>query len=91
MAEKLIGILNNKTQLDGTIELDTITVHQTDRDVIQEYDSHLNFPNQGKLQTIYIDKQNNKSYRWDNDELKYYIIGSDYHDIKIINGGNANG
>ena len=36
---------------------------------------------------IYIDKETNRSYRWDDDDTKYYCIGSDWQDIKMINGG----
>lgn len=57
---------------------------------VLEYPSLLQFPTVGKTKKVYIDKQNNKSYRWDDDNLKYYsICGSDYNDINIINGGGA--
>jgi hypothetical protein len=53
------------------------------------YANSFDFPNIGDEAVIYIDEQNNKSYRWSNKELKYYCIGSDYNDIKIINGGDS--
>lgn len=49
------------------------------------------FPNVGNIYTMYIATDENKSYRWDDENLKYYCVGSDYQDIKIIDGGNANG
>lgn len=49
------------------------------------------FPNIGNEKNVYIAKEENKTYRWDDENLKYYCIGSDYNDIKIINGGNADG
>ncbi len=53
------------------------------------YASKYEFPNQGNEAVIYIDITENKSYRWSKAELKYYCVGSDYDDVKIINGGNA--
>ena len=54
-------------------------------------DSIYNFPNLGKEGIFYIDTTNNKIYRWDETDNKYYCVGSDYNDIKVIDGGNANG
>lgn len=55
------------------------------RDSVLEYDSSLLFPTTGKSNTIYIDKTANKSYRWDNVQLKYYSL-NDYENIEIIDG-----
>lgn len=55
------------------------------RDSVLEYDSSLLFPTVGKINTIYIDKASNKSYRWDDNNTKYYAL-SDYENIEIING-----
>lgn len=44
-------------------------------------------PKVGNVLCIYIDKETNRSYRWDDDDTKYYCIGSDWQDIKMINGG----
>lgn len=56
--------------------------------VIQR-DSYLNFPSVGSLEFLYIDISANKTYRWDEVEGKYFVVGSNYGDIKIINGGDA--
>lgn len=53
--------------------------------VVQE-DSFLKFPTVGNVHNIYIDTTSNKTYRWSDAELKYYVVGSDYEDIKIIDG-----
>lgn len=45
------------------------------------------FPKIGNVLCIYIDKENNRSYRQDDDDTKYYCIGSDWQDINIISGG----
>lgn len=44
-------------------------------------------PKVGNVLCIYIDKETNRSYRQDDDDTKYYCIGSDWQDIKMINGG----
>lgn len=49
------------------------------------------FPNIGNPYTLYIATEENKSYRWDDTDLKYYCVGSDYNEIEIIYGGDANG
>lgn len=55
-------------------------------DEFEEYDSYLNFPVIGDAEKHYIDKTENKIYRWDNTDLKYFCIGSDYSNISIIDG-----
>ena len=52
-------------------------------------DTYLNFPSTGDESVIYIDKTANKTYRWDDNSLKYYVIGSDYNDIELIDAGDA--
>ena len=47
------------------------------------------FPNIGKEHCLYVDTTANKTYRWNNDDLKYYCVGSDYEAIEIVNGGGA--
>lgn len=57
--------------------------------VIQTSTMH-EFPNIGKENCVYIDQTNNKTYRWNALDLKYYCIGSDYTQIETVNGGTAN-
>lgn len=57
------------------------------RDSVLEYDSSLLFPTVGKSNTIYIDMTSNKSYRWSEEDLKYYRLDfDDYMNIQIIDG-----
>lgn len=56
-------------------------------DANQSYDSYHNFPTVGKTNVIYIDTSEDKLYRWDDKNLKYYCVGSNYENIKIIFGG----
>lgn len=71
-----------KGTLSQAIENVTSKIHES----ILEFDSSYEFPSVGVANTLYIDKLNNKSYRWDVNNLKYYCVGSDYEDIAIING-----
>lgn len=56
----------------------------------QQYATRYEFPNIGNEGVLYSDIGENKTYRWDGTDLKYYCVGSNYEDIKIINGGNSN-
>ena len=49
-------------------------------------DSYLNFPIIGDVDKLYVDSGANKTYRWDDTNLKYYCIGSDYEDISRVDG-----
>lgn len=64
-----------------------ITSQPAERTVVR--DTYLNFPAIGDESVIYIDKTANKTYRWDDNSLKYYVIGSDYNDIELIDAGDA--
>lgn len=52
-------------------------------------DDMYSFPSVGQTNCIYIARDENKTYRWDDTDFKYYCIGSDYKDIKVINGGSS--
>lgn len=58
-------------------------------EVIVNVDSISNLPSVGNEICLYIVKNENKTYRWDDVDIKYYCIGSDYNDIKTIDGGSA--
>lgn len=56
------------------------------------YVTYLEFPvipNSGWEKDIFLDTTNNKIYRWDTTDMKYFCIGSNYDDIEVINGGSA--
>lgn len=76
----------NNIVIKGNLELNELGISEV---IFKEYSTQ--FPNIGSNKNIYIAEKENKTYRWDENNLKYYIIGSDYNDIKVINGGNANG
>lgn len=58
-------------------------------EVVLQYQSIYNFPNIGDEHKIYIDISKNQAYRWDDDSIKYFCIGSDYNDIEVIDGGSS--
>ena len=53
------------------------------------YETHYEFPNVGRDNVGYVATAENRLYRWNSTDQRYYCIGSDIHDIKEINGGNA--
>lgn len=95
--DELIGVLNAEAQLTGNIsnefqltgQISNAIVTQFVSDCILEFNTYLVFPNIGVTHTIYVDLNANKLYRWDENNLTYYIVGSDYNDIDIINGGTS--
>lgn len=48
-------------------------------------------PNVGSANTIYavISEYGDMMYRWDDIELRYRIMGTNYNNIELIRGGNA--
>ena len=57
----------------------------------ETYGSIYEFPNLGQVGVLYTDTSGNRIYRWDDRDLKYYCVGSDWNQIKCIDGGDANG
>ena len=95
---RLIGKLSGKSNLSGSLtQKQTMEGQLRDgvyieiADSVQTYDSHFNFPNLGKINTIYISESENRTYRWDEENLRYYCVGSNYDEIEIIDGGVASG
>ncbi len=55
--------------------------------------THYDFPSIGDVNIIYKAEEEKKIYQWNSKKLIYEVINDsrDFSDIKIINGGNANG
>lgn len=53
------------------------------------FSSRFEFPNTGNNKFLYIATDENKVYRYDSVNSVYKIIGSDWHDIKLIDCGGA--
>lgn len=91
MAEekKFLDLLGTSYLKDKIVECLKDYTGKKVSEIITYYDSIYNFPNVGNSNYIYIDKSANKTYRWDDNEIKYYCIGSDYNEIDMIDGGNS--
>lgn len=83
-------IANDNPTIIQDFERRITTLEEQVVETITEYDSYLLFPTVGKKGILYIDKEENCSYRYDEENLKYYCIGTDYKQIEIINGGILN-
>ena len=81
-----VGVTSRAEQL---LEETKKLVDEFGQQVIQA-NTFLEFPNIGDARFLYVDKEKNKTYRWNSDDLKYYCIGSDYEAIQIVDGGEAN-
>lgn len=80
------GVTNDEAEVIVDNEVRTIEVKLKP----QQYGSRYAFPNIGNPTILYVDILENKTYRWDSTTNNYECIGSDYTQIKIINGGKAN-
>lgn len=58
-------------------------VEFTDNSIVQK-ETYLSFPAVGNSHTIYIDTTENAIYRFSETDLKYYLVTSDWHNIKLI-------
>lgn len=86
MEIKYIG-LDNLQLYDSELK-DYITkqIKNFEKQTIISFESYLQFPTIGDSTCIYIDKSENKCYRFDDSQLKYFVIGTDYNNIEIIDG-----
>lgn len=81
--------LANKPSINGVVLTGDKTSNDLNISPIITASTHFNFPNVGKENVLYIAKEENKTYRYDAEDSMYYVVGSDYMAINIIDGGNA--
>jgi hypothetical protein len=78
-------------QPDGTIEI--LPGYTDPEPVIVEASSHLEFPNVGKPNTLYVAAAENDGfgfvYRWDATQNKYFNVTENTDIIERIDGGHA--
>lgn len=86
---KIIG--DKLSELDKKIS-DISVGSGTEREVINK-PTHFDFPSIGSVDFIYKAYNEKKTYQWNAEELKYEPLNESgtIPEIKIINGGNANG
>lgn len=85
LSNKIYLLKPNKLYI---FDSDWIQVNEIPETIITK-DSIYEFPSVGSVNCIYISRTENKTYRWSDDDLKYYCVGSDWNDIKIINCGSS--
>lgn len=66
---------------------DTSVVTRTCR--IYKYPNRAAFPSLGEKDGFYLDCEEETIYLWQDDTLTYLAVGSNWHNIKVIQGGNA--
>lgn len=50
------------------------------------FNTRFEFPSIGESEIMYVATDENKMYRFDENSLTYYCVGSDYNEIEIIQG-----
>ena len=66
MVARLQGKVPGRKQISGKLSNAIV-----DNSKILVFDTHYDFPSVGKTQAIYVAKEENALYRWDDDELLY--------------------
>ena len=56
-----------------------------------QVENKASLPNVGSEGVVYFVKSENATYRWDDTDVRYYCVGRDHEEIKVINGGDAAG
>lgn len=67
MVARMQGKVPGQKQISGKLSNAIV-----DNSKIFEYDTYEDFPRTGKSRTIYIAREENALYRWDNEEQGYY-------------------
>ena len=75
------GSVNNSQDISGNVDkAENIYVKEI------EFNNRYEFPSIGKENMIYVARDENRAYRFDEESLTYYCIGSDYNEIEVIQG-----
>lgn len=80
---------------DGSISLSLTDINEFDdfeelvTSKVKSYRTIYDLPNRGEEDRLYVVLEENASYRWCEEDLKYYCVGRDYTEINTISGGNA--
>ena len=86
-----IGIAHKIENNEGSVPSSAVVSKLNDKlnetaQMIQTYDTLSSFPTTGKENVLYIETETNKAYRWDDENIRFYCVGSDYNEINIIDG-----
>lgn len=69
------------------VDNSTRTITATKKPI--QYSSLAEFPSIGSDKLLYVALDENATYMWKADELRYICIGRDYTEIEVIDGGRA--
>lgn len=89
------GVVEVSRQYKGLETEDIIVDVDNDKYTISarirpiQYNSIAEFPNIGSERLIYVALDENATYIWEQDKLKYTCTGRDYTEIEVIDGGRA--
>lgn len=63
-------------------------VQKTASTIVKEltFNNRFEFPSIGRSDLMYVATDENRTYRFDEESLTYYCIGSDYNEIEVIQG-----
>lgn len=63
-------------------------VQKTTSTIVKEltFNNRFEFPSIGRSDLMYVATDENRTYRFDEESLTYYCIGSDYNEIEVIQG-----
>lgn len=87
--------MTNEAIIQATLSSEPAHLHATlqggieGRPGAEVYKTRYEFPNIGNKDVVYCDETANALYRWDSTEGKYYCVGRDYEEIKIIDAGEV--
>ena len=80
-AAKMSGSLNGQTGMSGNLQMaDRVYVKEV------EFNNRFEFPSIGNDNMVYVAKDEHEIYIFDANNLNYVVVGSDYAEIKIIQG-----
>lgn len=85
------GSVSGKSIISGKVEPNAVikgVVEKPESVIVKElnFNNRFEFPSIGKTDMLYIATDENRIYRFDEESITYYCIGSDYNEIEVIQG-----
>lgn len=81
MAIKVKGKISSGQAVRGNVgKAETVIVQEV------SFNTRFEFPSIGESEIMYVATDENKIYRFDENSLTYYCVGSDYNEIEVIQG-----
>lgn len=81
MATVIKGGVSTRGSISGGISrAETVIIKEL------TFNNRFEFPSIGRSDLMYIATDENRTYRFDEESLTYYCIGSDYNEIEVIQG-----